>query len=499
MTLLGGGDLVATRGRIGPRAAIGSMQQSSTQALPPGSGLPAGPPAPRDTIAWLLSRATFGFTPEDAAEVAARGHDGWVDWQLNASSISDAALEQQLLQWPWLNVTPHEALADPSLDPFELARDYKGVRLVRAVHSRRQLFERVVEFWADHFNVFMGRFTRIYEDQDVWRAYALGSFRDLLGAVTRSSSMLAFLDNDDNIAGAGHENLAREILELHTLGVDGPYTENDVREFARCLTGWNYVSDAANPAFGQFVFEAGNHDTGPKSVLGFSFSGATGVNEVETILDYLANHPATIRFVTRRLAQWLIGDDVPEDAVTAGAVTWHQTSGNMKEVVRTLLSKEVTLPLVVAGTTKFRRPFEWICAVLRSTGVAVPNPAAAHALMQRLGQAPFEWPAPDGYPDERSRWVGLVQPRWAIAAEFTRASTSDWAHTQGSLLSLVAGVPRAGWAQRLNRVLTGHRLSPFDVASIQAHIQSLPAQASDSVVFAEALELAFSCPSFQTL
>ncbi|MEM9379302.1 MAG: DUF1800 domain-containing protein [Planctomycetota bacterium] len=471
------------------------MQATTPPLVPPGA--PARSVPVFDPSELLLARATFGYTRADAAEVAARGIDGWLDWQLRPAAIDDSALDVRLAAHPWLRGSAYDALADPALDPFVLADRYKGIRLLRAVHTRRQLLERIVEFWSDHFSVFMGRFTRIFDDRTAWRPHALGRFRDLLGAVTRSASMIAFLDNDDNVAGAPNENLAREIFELHTLGVDGPYTEADVREFARCLTGWHYQQDAALPTFGTFHFDHAQHDTGPKDVLGLHFPGGSGAKETEAVLDLVASHPSTIDFVTSKLARWLLGDGPPSFALDAARTAWSQTDGDIEAVVRALLTREALRDVLARGVTVFRRPFDWLAATLRATGVEVPEPVEALDLMRTLGQAPFEWPAPDGYPVARERWVGHVQPRWAIAAGFARAEGPAWKHVASDFSVLVLGAPRRRWATRLDQELTGGRLSPFDVAQIQAHVDALGPSTPPLDVLSEALELTLSCPSYQ--
>ncbi|MEM1449943.1 MAG: DUF1800 domain-containing protein [Planctomycetota bacterium] len=471
------------------------MQSTSIQSATPAA--PKGPPRALDTSGLLLSRATFGWTRADAAELAARGHDGWLDWQLRPAAIDDSDLDQRLAAYPWIRGSAHDALADPGLDPFVLADEYKGIRLLRAVHSRRQLLERIVEFWSDHFSVFMGRFTRIFDDRTAWRPYALGRFRDLLGAVTHSASMIAFLDNEDNVAGAPNENLAREIFELHTLGVDGPYTEADVREFARCLTGWHYEQDANSPTFGTFLFDHALHDAGPKSILGLQFPGGGGEAETEAVLDLVADHPSTIEFVTSKLARWLLGDRPSQFAVNAARSVWAQTGGDLEAVVRALLTEGALRSVLVSRRSAFRRPFDWLAATLRATGVEVPDPLDALELMRTLGQAPFEWPAPDGYPVARERWVGHVQPRWAVAADFARAEGPAWKHDASDLAVLVLGAPRRRWGARLDRELTGGRLSPFDVAQIQAHVDALGPAMPALAALGEAVELALSCPSYQ--
>lgn len=465
------------------------------------SGVTGGsrPDARPRTLPWLATRATFGFSTKVERDITQRGHDGWLDWQLAYELIDDSALDQKLAAYPWLTMSAQDIINDGTLDTVELGNIYKGLRLLRAVESRRQLFERVVAFWEDHFNVTIGRFLRFVEDEPVWRAHALGSFRSLLGAVTKSASMIAFLNNELNVSGANNENLAREIFELHTLGVTGPYTETDVREFTRVLTGWTYDLVRTNPTFGQPLFDPALHDTSPKTVLGVTYAGGTGPQELESILDVLAMHPSTITYVTGKLAQFFLGDDPPRQVVEDARLVWLNTNGDLRKVVRELLREQAITALAMRGSTKFRRPFDWMASLFRATGVELPAPLDSYAMLRTLGQSPFEWGPPDGYPDKRESWAGFVQPRWVIAADFARPAGAPWNHTPADLMPLVLGIPRDRWARRLSAQVAGGRLSAFDVQEIQAHVDSLPPTALPEEVLGEALELVLSCPSYQTL
>lgn len=451
-----------------------------------------------DTVPWLVARASFGHSTRVAAEVAQLGHDGWIDAQLEPQLIDDDALEQKLAAYPWLTQTAEEIISDPSLDTVVLGDVFKGLRFVRAVESKRQLFERVVFFWEDHFNVSIGRFLRLVEDRTLFRPNALGTFRDLLHAVSTSASMLAYLNNELNIAGAGNENLAREILELHTLGVDGPYTEQDVREFARVLTGWTYDQVRTNPTFGQPHFDPALHDYGAKTILGQTYQNFDGAAELGQILDMLAMHPSTISHVTARLGRFLLGEEPPRRALLDAEAVWVSSGGDIKEIVRSLLREPVLAAVALRGGTKFRRPFDWFASLFRSTGAPLPAPLELHRILQGLGQAPFEWGPPDGYPDDRTSWAGFVQPRWAVAAGFARPA-APWSHTGSQLLPLVQGVPRAQWALTLSVQLAGGRLSAYDASQIQGHVDALHPAMPAADALGEAIELVFSCPSYQLI
>lgn len=455
------------------------------------------------TISLLISRATFGYTPEEARRVAALGHDRWLAEQLHPERIDDFELETQLAQWPWLKLGSRYTVETKDFDPREMRSQFKGIRILRAVTSRRQVFERAVEYWSDHFSVYIGGLARIFDDQVAWRPHALGRFEDLLIAVTRSATMIFYLDNHSNTAGTANENLAREILELHTLGVNGPYTEVDVREFARALTGWTFEDDKESTRFGGYRFDASKHDHGAKKILGLSFPAGGGDDDVLTVLRHLASLPETADYVVRRMARWFVGDPAPESVVCGAKERWAQTDGDLREVLRALLCEDSIAELGASHVTKFRRPLEWLTAVYRGSGAPFPDPVHAHEMAQRLGQAPFEWYAPDGYPDDRASWVGLVEPRWAVASEllFTPRSgcTGESNSPAPSLLGILDRHPRASWAAALDAHWTGGRLRPTEVREIQRYIDDLPASMDAESALMGACELILTCPSFHEI
>ena len=194
-------------------------------------------------------------------------------------------------------------------DDHRLIGALRQSAILRAVYSRRQLQERMVEFWSDHFNIYafkgQGPQFKVVDDHETIRAHALGKFRDLLGASARSAAMLGYLDNTSNRKGVPNENYARELMELHTLGVHGGYTQRDVKEVARCLTGWTTEKHWHR---GRFLFDPDAHDNGAKQVLGLTIAPGGGVTDGERVLDMLAGHPSTARHLARKLCVHFLGD-----------------------------------------------------------------------------------------------------------------------------------------------------------------------------------------------
>lgn len=488
-TFLGGAAVAAATA-----AAPGALAQRSRAA----SAAPFGPAA-RSPELTLLSRATFGFRAADAARLRALGYDAWLDEQLDPATPHGADLDQRLAVFDWLPMTADEMHAHPTLEPWDIGHQARAVRLLRATFSRTQLHERIVEFWTDHFNVYGSDddtwILKVVEDRDVIRPLALGKFRDLLHASAKSGAMLAYLDNVSNVAGAPQENYAREVMELHTLGVDGPYTEQDVRELARCFTGWGFVRWWESGPYGAFRFRASDHDGGPKTVLGLPIPAGGGIVDGETVLDALADHPSTRRYVTTKLARWLLGYAPPGAVVDAAEQVWIQTDGTIGEVVRFLLSRPVIEGIRPWREPMLKRPFHWIVSVFRATGIDLPEPTSTIWQTWGLGQTPYQWPAPNGYPDVAAAWAGNLLPRWNQSALFSAGWYWSSPHTVGDLRALLGGVPKGAMAQRISEVISGGALHPHDVAEIQDHLDGFSTATNQAV--AEAFELAFSSPSFQ--
>jgi uncharacterized protein (DUF1800 family) len=341
--------------------------------------------------------------------------------------------------------------------------DLAQQKILRAVYSERQLNEVMVDFWFNHFNVFAGKgqvraYLTEYE-RDVIRPNVFGHFRDLLGATAHSPAMLFYLDNWQSAAPqgaptsapmhrprAGHarrggtppqgrtiadlppaaqnrapkglnENYARELMELHTLGVDGGYTQQDVQEVARAFTGWTI----ANPRQGGgFRFEPRMHDDREKIVLGHRIKAGGGEHDAEEVLDILAAHPSTARFIATKLARRFVSDQPPASLVDRAAARFRETNGDIREVVRTIVtSPEFFAP--AAYRAKVRTPFEFVAAAVRATGIDALNGMPLVQAMRQLGMPPYQCQPPTGYADRADAWVntGALLNRMNFAVALT--------------------------------------------------------------------------------
>jgi uncharacterized protein (DUF1800 family) len=370
-----------------------------------------------DPVAFgLLNRLTFGPRVSERQCVAEIGPGAWIEEQLRPQAIDDAPAKWRLRRLETLNMSAAD-LSDRSdqildgTDMLTVPAELRQATLLRQVYSRRQLYEVMVEFWTDHFNISVDKgacwLLKTVDDREVVRPHALGRFRDLLWASAHSPAMLVYLDNQANIQGAPNENYAREIMELHTLGIDGGYTQRDVMELARAFTGWS-VKD--HFFYGRFTFNVDQHDPGEKTVLGLTLAPG-GLSEAEQVIEHLAVHPATAGFIAAKLARRFFGEDAPAEVIARGRAAFIATGGDITAVLRAMLLD--SLPALAAP--KFKRPLNFIASALRQLNAETNGGEALHEYLAMMGQKHFAWPTPDGYPDRAAPWTGNLMPRWQFA------------------------------------------------------------------------------------
>ncbi len=475
-------------------AAACASSPPRTSGAPPEQLPPAAMSAPAreqtadQQVAHVLSRLTFGARPGDVARVRAMGVDAFIERQLRPDRIADARLDSWLKQFETLHLTyaemqeayprPQDALqrlnpnnrnnlsAEDSAKLRAVAEGLRRVttevqsaRIGRALLTERQLDEVMTDFWLNHFSVFSGkgaleRYMLAEYENSVIRPRALGRFRDLLGAVAKSPAMLFYLDNWQSAADSGrprleqprlaaarnrglNENYGRELLELHTLGVDGGYSQQDVINVARALTGWTFLparpqqqqiqqamggaapgrlgragrQRAAQriaerlPEVGEFYFNPGVHDAGEKVVLGTRLRAGRGVEDGEDVLDLVARHPATARHIATKLARRFVSDEPPEELIDQAAATFTRTNGDIREVLRTIITSDAFFS-DASFRAKVKTPFEVVVSALRALDAAPdPTPRTAQ-IVATLGQPIYGRQTPDGWPDVASEWMG---------------------------------------------------------------------------------------------
>ncbi len=424
----------------------------------------------------LLDRTSFGFTRDAYAEVEAMGFTGYLEYQLDHLNVDDSDLDARLAVYDTLTmnaeqiyVTYGEMQAVPVLQLMEATT-------LRAALSKRQLFERMVEFWTDHFNIYilddLCQFFKTPDDRDVIRQYAMSTFPELLNASARSAAMLYYLDNYSNVAGHAQENYARELMELHTLGVHGGYTQQDVEEVARCLTGWTFEFRLNNPTLevGDFLFQNRNHDTDSKIVLGNVIPAGGGESDGQAVLDILAYHPNTAAFVGRKLCRHFLGDDPPEDIVETVKQTYLATGGDIKEMLRVILHPTV---LTYLTTPKLRRPFHYAVSLLRASEANIFNPRVLLDYFYVMGHAPFFWITPDGYPDTAEAWGSSLRPRWLFTSALFDGAIPGVSVAPTALLQSEGGSASGMQAGAIDRILTGERMTAGEIDLVQGFYDDL--------------------------
>jgi len=438
------------------------------------SGTDRAPRLDRDSAVHVANRLTFGATPAAVERLQSDGLERWLALQLHPEQVPDPRLEARLAGLTTLSLTPR-ALADMTLraqaqrrasqaamrEPRTGGASLDGTageadeamertagmadrgplrqvlvelatqKLVRATVAERQLEEVLVDFWFNHFNVFAGKGPvrqYVYEfERAAIRPHVFGSFRAMLGAVAGSPAMLFYLDNWQSSApgtqtmrgpGGLNENYARELLELHTLGVDGGYTQADIVNVARAFTGWTIRAPRQG---GDAFFDVRRHDRGAKTVLGHVLPAGGGRNDAERVLDILARHPATARFIARKLAIRFVSDTPPEALVARVASRFTQTGGDLRATIEALLrSPEFMAP--DARLAKVKTPLEFVASAVRVTGAEIRMAGALGLQLRALGMPPYFAQPPTGYSDRADAWTnaGALVQRMNLALALTQ-------------------------------------------------------------------------------
>ena len=478
--ILGLGAVSAAAGLL---AGCESLEQRFTKEALPADALPPALPVQSPAMR-LLNRVAYGPRPGDVARVARIGAAAYVEEQLAPAALA----EEPVLTWR-LGTIADVLNPDTGLlfdeDDKRLVAALRQSATLRAVYSRRQLQERMVEFWTNHFNIYVfkgqGPNFKVVDDGETIRAHVLGKFRDLLGASARSAAMLGYLDNTANRKGVPNENYARELMELHTLGVHGGYTQRDVKEVARCLTGWTVEK---NWHRGRFRLDKDAHDDGVKHVLGVTIPAGGGVSDGERVLDIVAAHPATARHLARKLCLHFIGS-APEGLVGHLADVYTRTGGDIKAVLRPLLLS----PELLSAPPILKRPFDYAVSALRAFNVDTDGGAGVQKHLEAMGQPLFAWPMPDGFPEGTRAWTGALIPRWNFALALAGGQLENTALDTAALTG-AGGKAGLGAQDTLLELAFGARASDPALADLRA---CAPAYADPS----EWAAVVLMAPAFQ--
>ena len=455
---------------------VGSPLIGAWRGAPFRAGAPPSILTSRDSALHALNRLSYGPRPGEVERMAAEGVMHWVDRQLTPRKIDDGVLARREREFHILDYDRSDlagmyaevqqerrerkqaanGAADTTVTPREqtarrLAGQFQELAVVRAALSERQLYEVMVDFWTNHFNVYFAKgadrfLTPDYIEHTI-RPNAMGHFSDLLIATAESPAMLFYLDNWESVAPGSvppaamrvrarpffgrrpglfsfpprdpaeqdsmrqralakapqglNENYARELLELHTLGVDGGYTQRDVIEVARIFTGWSIKRPQQG---GDFEFHDWAHDTGEKQVLGVTFQRGHGMDEGVRLLKLLANHPATMHHASWKLCQRFVSDDPPDGCVDDAVAAWKRSNGDIREVLRAIVSgPDFWAPQNVRA--KVKTPLEFVVSAVRAVAADPDTTPRLAQVVARLGQPLYLHVAPDGYPEMEAAWV----------------------------------------------------------------------------------------------
>jgi uncharacterized protein (DUF1800 family) len=514
---------------LGAFAVAGTMLASRTR-----SGARAAPPEieadvdPGSLITKFVNRITFGANADELALANSLGFQGYLDYQLDHLNIDDSAVETRIASGVAANGSNPAIPALPTVnrsgtDLYDttittnqsvIATELMEATMVRAAFSRRQLYQRMVEFWSDHFNLDITldnvNILKTLDDRLVVRPNALGTFPALLNASARSPAMMTYLNNDQNKNNSINENYAREVLELHTVGVTAGYSQDDIVKVARCLTGWDwYRGNDANTALrGTFRYNSASHDTQAKQFLGSGVfapmtiparTAANGQQDFQDILDILAVHPKTALFVATKLCKRFIGDNCPQGIINAVRDTYlnpanPQGIGDIKAMLRTMLTPNN----IYSAPLKYKRPFHLFISTIRAMGplASINTTGTIRTQLTKAGHALFSWGPPDGYPDTTEYWSGLILPRWnwcaSVAVNGVSGVTMNASGTGGLLTSASTA---SAIMNVIDQTIFAGEMNPSEKARIQSF---LPASGTITTTQKnDALGLAFSSPQFQ--
>ncbi len=572
----------------------------------------------RQKIIHVLNRLGYGPRPGDVERVEKMGLQKYLQQQLHPETIDDSALGPELARFDILTMDtpallkifrddqqvrkqrqreqaeagkrtepemnspsggsstnqmqqPPPANRKPSAEPPRRSviavAELQNAKIISAIQSPRQLYEVLVDFWSNHFNIDVRkgpcRVLKVADEREVIRPRVFGKFRDLLEASAKSPAMLHYLDNFQNSVarevspaeqqrmrermaqqnpgappepvdnkprqvGGINENYAREIMELHTLGVDGGYTQKDVQEVARCFTGWG-----VNPATGEFVFAPRRHDNGPKMVLGHTIAPNGGIKDGEKVLDILASHPSTAKFIATKLCRRLVADDPPPALVDRVAAVFGETDGDLRQVVQAIItSPEFFSPQ--AYRAKIKSPFEFAVSAVRAAGGRIANDDAfsterrlpidrrlaieAGATFGRgmdriaaaprkslnlqiieMGQPLFAYQAPTGYPEDSRKWVntGALVSRMNFALALAEHKVVDVSVAPSDLIRGADIDKPEIVLDRLNQAFLQGELTAPTRATLEKQMAANGAGPASTVNAAELTALIIGSPEFQ--
>lgn len=390
-------------------------------------------------VSHALNRLAFGANLVAQREVARQGWEAWARGQLHPDAVDDGqcdllirercpSLSLSLTELMMLEKEPSREVRDKSQQ--RIKDELRESVLLRAVYSRRQFQEVIVEFWRNHFNVDVNKvpFLATHFEEHALRKHVFGKFDELLLATAQHPAMLVYLDNFvSNVRGI-NENYARELMELHTLGVDDGYTQNDVVALSRILTGWScgWSEESQGKRDYTFQFKSHDHDQKPARLIDLELDGRNGLLDGQRAIHFLAHHPGTAKFISRKLCRYLIEDGPPQELVERVAKVFMESEGSLVAVYGAIISSPQFMRLS-SYRAKFKTPFEFVASTLRATDARVKSAKSIFRELESMGQPIYECVEPTGYADQREAWLdpGVMIYRWNFAIALVTGKVAD--------------------------------------------------------------------------
>jgi len=403
-----------------------------------------------DEAHHVLNRLTFGPSPESINQLLTMGVDSWIAQQMAPETIDDSELDALLNSGAFIPVNRND--------------DFRAYTMLRMALSKRQLLEVMTQFWDNHFNTQLDKVRNLNDElaeNERFRDLAFGNFADLLAASALNYPMTVYLDSDSNIVGAANENYAREIMELHTLGVNNGYTHDDIIEVARCFTGWTVEE-------GRIKFDPGLHDYGEKNLLGITIPAGGGVIDGLMVIDRLTEMPGTADFISWKLCQVFIDDDPPADVVNAASATFQGTNGDIAATLLTIFSHPRFRTDLAYRSNKVKTPLEFMLSICRLTE-AHPVTHTMVNYLEDMGMQMFNYPDPTGYAEEGVSWIDTnsMLVRWNMVNHLTsnRGSVYTFGMNFRNLIQKYGGVTSDSLLDFFEN-LTSHGLQPLETRAI---------------------------------
>lgn len=488
------GGRLSRRGLLTGAGVLAAMYAAPSRARAAGPNDVPQDVDPGSVLTRLVRRVTLGANPAELALANSLGYSGYLEYQLNYTAIDDSACDARLANLPTLTMTQQAQYAQAA---SLLSNELTEGTLIRSTFSQRQLYQRMVEFWTDHFNIDITKepcnMLKSVDDRDVIRANALGNFGTLLRASAHSPAMLTYLDNQTSTATTPNENYAREIMELHSMGVDGGYTQADVIAVSKCFSGWGYDAGATSATRGNFLYSSGRHNNNAKTIFAgtpqqLNIAAGGGQTDGDRVLTALVNHPSTAVYIATKMAKWLLREDPNQSLINAVAATYTATGGDIKAMIRTILQPNV----LAAAPLKYKRPYHLVVSALRALPTNFTASSGLRSQLDLCGHRPFYWTTPDGYPDTMLYWQGLILSRWNFGAALLNANVSGVSIDYTTFFSGLTTAQQM--VEKIDQVLFSGEMNASDKDKVRIFLLPDPVTATKKK---EALGVAIAAPSFQ--